>query len=137
MRPVTVSITGQTAANASIAAVTTLGAAGNIPQNGALATANSVANSQTTAGAGFLTLNGARVSAGVVQFNTPTRLNISSTGNLSAINFTILGTVAQGPDTTGNTGGPQTETIAGPNNGVVVTQNTWLRIYSIAVSAAV
>ena len=137
MRPVVVSITGQTSSNTSIAAATTLGAAGNIPQNGALATANSVALSQTTAGAGALILNGARSTANVAQFVTPSRLNFTSTGNLSAVNFTIVGTVAQGPDTTGNIAGPQTEVIAGPNNSTVVSQNTWLRIYSITASAAV
>lgn len=137
MRPVVTSVAGQTASNVSIATATTLGAAGVIPQNGPLATANSVANAQTTAGAAFLTLNGARAFAGTAQFTTPTRLNLSSTGNLSGVNFTIVGQVQQGPDTTGNTAGPQTEVIAGPNNGVVVTQNTWIRVYSIFASAAV
>lgn len=137
MRPVVKSVTGLAASATSIAAATTLGAAGEIPQNGALATTNGVVAAQTTAGAGFLVLNGSKAFSGTVQLANPSNLNISSTGNLSGVNFTIVGTVAQGPDTTGNTGGPQTEVIAGPNNGTVVTQNTFIAIKSIAVSAAV
>lgn len=137
MRPVVSKLTGQASSNTSIAATTTLGGAGEIPQNGSLATANGVCAAQTTSGAASLLLNGTKAFAGTVLFPTPTNLNISSTGNLSGVNFTIVGTVAQGPDTTGNTSGPQTEVIAGPNNGVVISANTWIAVKQITVSAAV
>ena len=137
MRPIVSKVTAQAASATSIAALTTLGAAGVIPQNGALATAVGVAAAQTTAGAGFLLLNGTKAFSNTVKFVTPTRLNLTSTGNLSTTNFTITGMVAQGPDTTGNTSGPQIEVLAGPNNNVVTSLNTWTSISSIAVSAAV
>lgn len=137
MRPIISSVTGLTASATSIAAATTLGAAGSIPLGGSLATANGVANAQTLAGAGQLILNGTLAFNRAVAFPNPSRLNLTSTGNLSGVNFTVVGLVAQGPDTTGNTGGPQTEVIVGPNNSVVVSQNTWLRILSITASAAV
>ena len=54
-------------------------------------------------------------------------ISLSSTGNMSANNFTIVGT-----DWRGN---PQTVTIAGPNNGSVVTNNLWQTIVSITPSA--
>lgn len=137
MRSVVKTLAAVAASATSIAALTTLGAAGVVPQNGALATANGIANAQTTAGAGFLVLNGSLVSAGVGYFSTPSRLNFQSAGNLSGINFTIVGLAAQGPDTTGSNGGPVTEVIAGPNANIVISQNIFLRIFSIAVSAAV
>lgn len=137
MRPITSTITGLASSATSIAAVTTLGAAGKIPQTAALATANGVAAAQTTSGAAALLLNGSKAFAGTVLFGTPTALNLTSTGNLSSINFTIVGTVAQGPDTTGNSGGPQTEVLVGPNNTTVTSLNTWIKIVSITASAAV
>ena len=137
MRPIVAKVTGQTGSATSIAASTTLGAAGNIPQGGTLATAVGIAAAQTSTGTTPLLLNGSKAFSGTVLLATPTRLNLQSTGNLSAINFTIVGEVAQGPDTTGNTSGPQTEVIAGPNNNIVTTLNTFIRVLSITPSASV
>ncbi len=137
MRSVVIPLTGLTSSATSIAALTTLGAAGTIPMGGALATNNGVANAQTLGAAGNLVLNGVNVLNGTAYFSFPTKLNLSSAGNLSGVSFTIVGLTAQGPDTTLDLGGPNTEVVVGPNNGIVTSGNTWLRIYSITASAAV
>lgn len=95
----------------------------------AAAVANSIALLQTTAGAGSLTLNGALASGGVATIPTPSQITLTSTGNISGVNFTITGT-----DTRGQT---VTEVLAGPNNNTVTSVYTYYTITSITVNGAV
>lgn len=91
--------------------------------------ANSIAVSQTTGGATNLVLNGALVSGGVATFAVPRKITITSTGNLSAVTFTVTGT-----DRYGNA---QSIAIAGPNNNTVSTSQDFATVTQVAVSAAV
>lgn len=86
---------------------------------------NNISLAQTTSGAASLLLNGS--TGGALDFAR--NLAIASTGNLSSITFTIIGTDADGR--------PATETLAGPNNNTVNSVLYYLNISSIAVSAAV
>lgn len=97
------------------------------------AVANSVALSQTTAGAGPLTLNGALVIAGVATLSGPNalqaQLTLASGGNDSAVNFVITGTDYRGSVVT--------ETLAGPSGNTVTSVNSYATVTSIVASAAV
>jgi hypothetical protein len=88
-----------------------------------------IAASQTTAGAGNLLINGSLAAGGVATLPTQQVLGITSTGNLSAVNFTITGTDSQGRVIV--------QTIAGPNVGTVQTTLNYLTVTQIAVSGAV
>ena len=70
-----------------------------------------------------LTLNGAFVTAGVAQLDQQRRVELESAANLSAINYTIVGTDEQGRIIT--------ETIVGPNVGVVSTTLDFFTVTSI------
>lgn len=59
----------------------------------------------------------------------PSTITLTSTGNISAVNFTIRGTDA--------TGAVVTEVIAGPNNNTVYTNNVFASVMSVYCSAAV
>jgi hypothetical protein len=90
---------------------------------------NNIAQAQTPAGAGALTLNGALCSGGVF---TQVRkrslayiIGIQSGANLSARTFTVTGTDADG--------NAQTENLAGPNIGTTVSTKFWLTISSITI----
>ena len=95
--------------------------------------ATAVCASQTTAGSGALSLNGGllNVQTGAVILGTGIQrvVSITSTGNLSAINFTITGTDA--------TGAVVTETRVGPNNTTVSTTAEYMTVTSVSVDAAV
>lgn len=83
-----------------------------------------VAALQTTAGAALLTLLVAPYAPAV-----PSLLTLTSTGNISAINFTISGT-----DPTGAT---ISEVVAGPNNGTVFSTKSYAVVNRIFCSGAV
>jgi hypothetical protein len=70
-----------------------------------------------------LTLNGAFVTAGVAQLDVQRQVELESAANLSAINYTIVGTDEQGR--------PITETIVGPNVGVSATALDFFTVESI------
>lgn len=70
-----------------------------------------------------LTLNGALVTAGVAQLDVQRQVELESAANLSAINFTIVGTDEQGRSIT--------ETIVGPNVGVSATTLDFFTVTSI------
>jgi len=91
--------------------------------------ADGIAQAQTIGGAGSLTLNGALVVAGVAQLDVQRVVGIASTGNLSAVTFTVYGT-----DQAGNT---ISEAIAGPNNNTVSTALNFYTVNQVAASAAV
>jgi hypothetical protein len=92
---------------------------------------------QTTAGAGSLLINGDQAQAVnpnsstkiFRNFNLSRNVSVTSTGNLSAINFTITGL-----DQFGRT---LTQTIAGPSNSTVDTTVYYASVSSVTVSAAV
>lgn len=94
---------------------------------------NLVALAQTLVGAGPLTLNGGLALAGrLYLFARGSRLSLTSTGNLSGVNFTITGfpSTTEGDD-------PATEVLAGPNNNTVQSLTSWRSISSIVADAAV
>ena len=94
-----------------------------------------IAAAQTLAGAGNMVLNGSGSD------ESPTRrmrltgsgfsrvITLTSTGNISAVNFTITGTDIRGA--------ALSEVIAGPNINTVSTTNNFYSVTSIAASAAV
>lgn len=94
----------------------------------AAASANSICLSQTPAGAGALTLNGALVSGGVATIAVPSRITITSAGNDSGNTFVVTGT-----DHSGNA---ITETITGPNTTTVTSVLTYKTVTSVTISAA-
>lgn len=92
-----------------------------------------VFQNQTLGGAGDFTLNGAGVVSG--EWVTPDlfakKIGFASTGNISAVNFTISGYEDR------NKTIAISETIAGPNNNTVETTNYFYSIQSISASGAV
>lgn len=94
----------------------------------AAASANSIALSQTPAGAGALTINGALASGGVATIAVPARITIASVGNDSGNTFVVVGT-----DHAGNS---ITETITGPNATSVTSVLTYKTVTSVTISAA-
>lgn len=92
--------------------------------------ADGLCASQSAAGAGNLTLNGALISGGVFTESGAfgRQLSITSAGNDSGITFTITGTC---PD-----GVAQTEIITGPNATTVEGSSYFRTVTSIAVSGA-
>lgn len=91
--------------------------------------ANGIAQDQTTAGAGNLTLNGALVSGGVATAAAAQPVSIESAANLSAITFTVTGTDADGNS--------RSESLAGPNATTTTTTGHFATVTQVAVSAAV
>ena len=111
----------------NIAASQAVSANVNALINGALAQAastTSVAAGATQAGAAFYTLT-----ANPVVNTVPALVSLTSTGNISAVNFTITGTNAQGTVIS--------ETLSGPNNNTVFTANPFASVTSVFCSAAV
>lgn len=120
----------------NIAAVQTPPGAFAIAMTGALtagSSANNIALSQSLGAAGPVTLNGARVSAGVARFG-PASVQIISAGDDSGVTFTITG-FTYGPSPTA---GPLAivETVTGANTSRVATKNVFYGITSIVASGA-
>lgn len=99
------------------------------------ADADSIAALQTTSGSGSFILNGDLVSISPSGIRTVTlpgiqrTVSLTSTGNISGVNFTIVGTDTRGAAVT--------ETRAGPNNNTVETTATYHTITSVTVNGAV
>src|ERR1051325_5066760 len=101
------------------------------------ASSTSVAALQTFGAAGSLSLNGSLSQllkqdspATYVNLNNIFRtITLTSTNNLSAVNFTITGV--------GTSGAVITETIAGPNSNTVATTGFFQTVTSITFNAAV
>lgn len=88
---------------------------------------------QTRTGAGVLLINGALASGGVYtaadggsSVKVGHQVSVYSSGNLSSVNFTIVGT---DPD-----GLALSETIAGPDNSTVETSNYFYTVTSVSTS---
>lgn len=93
------------------------------------ADANGIAEAQQTAGEGDLTLNGAFVVAGVAQLGQQRKVGIASTGNLSALTFTVYGT--------NDAGNVISEARSGPSNNTVSTTLDFATVTRVSVSGAV
>ena len=91
--------------------------------------ANGIAEDQTLAAAGNLLINGALAAGGGVNLNSAQIVALESSGNLSAITFTITGRDADGTSVT--------EAVTGPNNTTVKSTYYFSSINQIAASAAV
>jgi hypothetical protein len=100
-----------------------------------VAVVNAVSLLQTTAGAGHLKINGtlsnqnSNTPLNVVTFPDYARtVSLTSTGNLSASNITIVGT-----DIYGNA---VTQTISGPSNNTVYTTSLYHTVTSVSTDSA-
>ncbi len=94
----------------------------------AAASADNIALSQSLAGAGALTLNGAAASGGVATLDTQRRVLIASGGNDSGITFTVYGAT--------DSGTAIQETVAGANAGAVATNQDFATVTQVAASGA-
>lgn len=94
----------------------------------AAADPNGIAESQTTAGAANLVLNGALVSSGVAQLGQPRRVLITNAGNDSARTFTVYGTTFGGITIL--------ENVAGTNGSSVATAQDFLTVTRVYVNGA-
>lgn len=90
--------------------------------------ADGVCASQTLGGAGNLTIDGALASGGVATLGEQAHITLYSTGNYSAVTFTIYGTDKRGRSIS--------ETLAGPNNGTVTSVLNYKTVTRIASGAA-
>lgn len=94
---------------------------------------NSIAESQTTAGAGDLSLDGSQVVNGAANdgSNMASTVTIKSlTGDNSTVDFTVTGTDASAATLT--------ETITGPGTGLTVTTtNAFLTVTNVSVDGAI
>jgi hypothetical protein len=97
---------------------------------GALPTAsgNSIALTQTPAGAGSLTLNGALVSGGVAVLVSPAQITLTFAADETGHSFVVTGT--------DQNGSPITETIAGTTASTVTSVLTYATVTGITISAA-
>ena len=93
----------------------------------AAASVNTIAQSQTLAGAGNVTLNGA-AAGGVAALDTQRRVLITSAGNDSGITFTVFGTT--------QSGAAIQETVTGANAGAVATNQDFLTVTRVSASGA-
>lgn len=105
------------------------------------ATADAIAQDQTLAAAGSLTLDGSLVQnttplspyenaapVPVAFISPPSFVTIVSTNDLSLVNFTVTGTDSNGRAIT--------EVVVGPNNATVTTTNTFATVSSVSADAA-
>lgn len=94
----------------------------------ALQTTAGAANLVLTAGAGTTTVVRSD-GVSVIQLDFPRNVTLTSTGNISAVTFTVTGWDVYGQ--------PMTEDIVGPNNSTVSGNKAFFQIATIAASAAV
>ena len=94
----------------------------------AAADSNGICESQTTAGAADLTLNGALVSGGIAYLDKPRRVIITSGGNDTGITFVVTGTTFSSVVVS--------ETVTGGNGAAVSTTIDFLTVTSVSASGA-
>ena len=90
--------------------------------------ADGICQSQTTAGAGNLTINGALASGGAATLDYARQIGITSDGNDSGNTFTVTGTDADGY--------ALTEDVTGPNAGTVETTGYFKTVTTVAIGGA-
>ena len=90
---------------------------------------NGVSVAQTTSGADAFDITGALASGGVATMDSPRYLSLYSTGNISGVDFVIVGT-----DRFGNA---ITETITGPNAGFTYGTYNYNTVTSVTPDGAV
>jgi hypothetical protein len=84
--------------------------------------ADGVCASQTLGGAGNLTINGALASGGVATLGEQARITLYSTANYSAVTFTIYGTDTMGRSISEAMAGPNNNTVTSTLNYKTVTR---------------
>lgn len=94
----------------------------------AAASANNIAQAQSAAAAGNLTINGSAATGGVATLDKQRKVLITSAGNDSGITFTVYGT--------NNDNNTFQETITGGNAVAVATTQDFLTVTRVATSAA-
>jgi hypothetical protein len=94
----------------------------------ATASANNIAQSQTTAGAANLLINGSAAFGGVATLDQARRVLLTDLGNDTGTNFTVTGTNRYGQKIS--------EVLAGTNGGIAGTNNDFLTVTNVATSAA-
>lgn len=102
-----------------------------------VASATAIAAAQTLAGAGAMVLNGPYVQQNMLPYQTVAKMSdaynrkitLTSTGNISGVNFTIVGKTYNGTAVT--------EVLAGPNNNTVTSLNDYYEIDSVTANGAV
>jgi len=125
-------ITFNAASNNSIALAQTLASAGNLTLNGAMKQTLTPNDGGTISFFPNQNQNATNSDSTVFGgFNVP--ITLTSTGNLSGVNFTITG-FTKNPY---NPFTPVTEVLAGPNNNTVTSVNFYNRILGISANAAV
>ena len=94
----------------------------------ASAVADAIALSQSVSGANAVVLNGALVSGGVAELDTPRRILITSAADDSAVTFTIIGTTFAGS--------PVVEALLGSNAGTAASATDFATISQISTSGS-
>lgn len=94
----------------------------------AAADADGISTAATLSEAGNLTINGALASGGVVTFDQPRNVTITSAGDDQGITFTVTGT--------DETGAAQTEVITGADTDVATGTSFFATVTQIAASGA-
>jgi hypothetical protein len=95
----------------------------------AASSVNGIAQSQSVAAAGTLTLNGSLVTGGVANLGSQRRVLITSAGNDSARKATVVGTNA--------TGTARTDIVNMASAGAVVTPDDFLTVSTISVDGSI
>lgn len=94
----------------------------------AAASANNIAQSQSLAAAGLLTINGSAATGGVATLDVQRKVLITSAGNDSGITFIVSGT--------NNDNNPFSETVTGGNAVAVATTQDFKTVTSVRGSGA-
>lgn len=89
---------------------------------------------QTLGGAGNLTINGALASGGAWSSSTAQQIGLYSAADLSALTFTVYGT---GYNSSGRYSASLSDAVTGPNAGTVETTSYYLTVSRVAASGAV
>jgi hypothetical protein len=97
--------------------------------------ADGVCASQTLGGAGNLTINGALASGGVATLGEQARITLYSTANYSAVTFTIYGTDTMGRSISEAMAGPNNNTVTSTLNYKTVTRIASSAVLGTAIIA--
>lgn len=84
--------------------------------------ADGICASQTLGGAGDLTINGALASGGTVTLGEQAKVTLYSTANYSAVTFTVYGTTKRGVSISESLAGPNNSTVTTTANFYTITR---------------